>query len=115
LAADLRALEGAALLFRLENLAEANGLAENVNHVELLARHTDFPTRFGDTENYGFFVDARGWWLGVAVQGADATRETVAQAAGDHAWYGSSNTMTVPGDALFSSGAGDGAVWKLLR
>jgi hypothetical protein len=113
LAADLRTLEGTALLFRSEEPAEANSLAENVNHVGLLARRTDFPTRFGDTSNYGFFIDSRGWWLGVAVQGAGAARETVAQAAGDHAWYGSPDTMTVPGNALF--GVEDGAVWKLLR
>jgi hypothetical protein len=110
LEADLRSLEQAAILFRSEN---ADALSENVNNIALLARYTDIPSRFGDTESYGFFVDSRGWWIGAAVQDMDAMRDSAAGAAGSHGWIGSANTMTPPGNAAF--GAGDGAVWKLLR
>ena len=110
--ADLRTLEQAVLLFRMDNHSGAN-LSENVNNIDVLAGYTDVPSRFGDAGSYGFFIDSRGWWVGAAVQDANVMSSSAANAAGGHGWVGSANTMTPPGNATFTTS--DGAVWKLLR
>jgi hypothetical protein len=111
--ADLRSLEQAALLFRSEDPAGAEAVAQNVNNIALLARYTDVPGRFEDASRYGFIADSRGWWLGVIVTDSDVMRVSAAEAAGSHDWIGSPDTMTPPGDAIFEMK--DGVVWKLLR
>ena len=111
--ADFRSMEQAALLFRLEDPSEANNLSLGVNHIGILAQYSDAPGRFADSSNYGFLVDARGWWIGIKVSGSESTREYVKQAAGSHGWLGSPDTLIIPGSAVF--GEGDSVVWKFLR
>ena len=110
---DFRSLEQAALLFSSENPEEAIYLTDGVNHVALLAQYTDNPSRFADISHYGFIVDSRGWWIGIAVTGSDSTREYVTQAARTHGWLGSSDISVPPGDAVF--GGRDSVVWKFVK
>lgn len=108
---DLRALEAAAMVFASEEPDTAASLGGG-NHIELLAKHTDVPSKF-TAGGYSFYVVGDAWWIGAAVPN-DPGRDKIASSADSAGFYGSSDVDTPPqGDALFQNT--DGAVWKKAK
>ena len=111
--ADMRTLEGAAMMFYSEDSAAAASLEEGTNHIGRIARYTDLPAKFDDPSSYALFIVSGGWWIGVAVTDATA-REAVAGVASSEGWQGSPDIWTPPSGAAPFSGS-DAAAWKKIR